>query len=720
MERVELCFHSRFDIKGSVIGTNEIMEIAGQFGTVGVTDYASILGWPELLREKNWRAKDAKLILGCEIPVAFKNGTHMVSFLAKNDLGRQSLCKLVMEAELHHKKKNDITITDEMLLNPEYRNGILLGGYEELICAIEDDAEDDILKILASDYDFFLLDVYDSGHEEAYKKMICLGDSMGKPIVATCRPYYINVEDKETYEILRWNRKEKEAISDRHFLSTAEMIEKLSFVSKEKAKEIVITNSNLIAAMCEEINFCREKQYPILANQEERLKKICYDKLVQSYGSRNQISEHLYSNTNQLPENIYSNMNQIPENYRNRVEWELSAIHKTKMEFVFLELRELLEKMNLKPWSISSRGVWGNSFVAYLCGLTEINPFDFDLSPYFAFGLHGDKPIDIVINLPYDRKSEAIEIASHLEGLDTVIKAGVYGTLGEKRAYNYICRFEEQRQIHYSDDKKEKICAKLRDVFHTRGVYPGGLIFIPKETDIPKQIPLGKVYGDEYSSYFSYYDLENSFYKQDLLGHDVPMLLHKMTEKTGVCLDSILFDDDNIMKLFQESEDGSFGCRGLYEFEKEYGIEILKITNPTCFVDLAKVLAFMHGTNVWENNMKILISEGIITIREAIATRDDIFEYLKRAGMADEIAFRITETVRKGQVASGRASLFWENAVSEMKNCNVPDWFISSCEKIRYMFSKAHTMSYARMIWREGFFKVYYPEIFSEVMREYK
>ena len=148
MERVELCFHSRFDIKGSVIGTNEIMEIAGQFGTVGVTDYASILGWPELLREKNWRAKDAKLILGCEIPVAFKNGTHMVSFLAKNDLGRQSLCKLVMEAELHHKKKNDITITDEMLLNPEYRDGILLGGYEELICAIEDDAEDDILKIL--------------------------------------------------------------------------------------------------------------------------------------------------------------------------------------------------------------------------------------------------------------------------------------------------------------------------------------------------------------------------------------------------------------------------------------------------------------------------------------------------------------------------------------------------------------------------------------------
>ncbi|MDD6656494.1 MAG: hypothetical protein PUE95_04215 [Lachnospiraceae bacterium] len=709
MERVELCFHSRFDIKGSVIGTNEIMEIAGQSGIVGVTDYASILGWPELLREKNWKAKDAKLILGCEIPVEFKNGTHMVTFLAKNDLGRQSLCKLVMESELHHKKKNVITITDEMLLNPEYRDGILLGGYEELICAIEDDAEDDILEILALDYDFFLLDVYDTGHEEAHKKMIRLGESMGKPVVATCRPYYINVEDKETYEILCWNRNEKEVISDRHFLSTAEMIEKLSIVSKEKAKEIVITNSNLVAAMCEEVDFCGKKQYPVLANQGERLKKICYDKLVQLYGSMNQI-----------PEKIYSNMNQIPENYRNRVEWELNAIHKTEMEFVFLELRELLEKMNLKPWNISNRGVWGNSFVAYLCELTEINPFDYDLSPYITFGLHGDKPIDIDINLPYNRKSEAIEIAAHLEGLDTVMKAGVYGTLGEKRAYNYICRFEEKRHIHYSDDEKEKICVKLRDVFHTRGVYPGGLIFIPKKTDIPRQIPLGKVYGDEYSSYFSYYDLENSFYKQDLLGHDVPMLLNKMSEKTEVSLDSISFEDDSIMKLFQESEDGSFGCRRLYEFENEYGIEILKITKPTCFMDLAKVLAFMHGTNVWENNMKILISEGIITIREAFATRDDLFDYLTRSDVSDEMAFRITETVRKGQVASGRASLFWENAVSEMKNCNVPDWFISSCEKIRYMFSRAHTISYARMIWREGFFKVYYPEIFSEIMSEYK
>lgn len=694
MNRVELCFHSKFDCKGSVLGTEDMMECAGEMGAIGITDFASILGWPQFKREKDNRAKDAKLILGCELPVIFKNGIHCVTCLVRNETGRNNLYQLITEGERTFKKGKMMRVTDEQLFCSDYREGILIGGDEELICAISEEASDDILEILAEDYDFLLVDVSDKEHIDGYKKIISLGVKLGKPVVATCKPHYFMKEDKVAYDILNWNQNHEWNNKDRHLYTTEEMLEKLHFVSKEKAVELVVKNSNIVADMCKEIRlFDSEKLYPILEHQDERLKELCYKKAAYFY----QVS-----------------VNALPKNVQKRIDWELRVIANTDMSFIFLQLNALLDRMNLKPYQISIRGVWGNSFVAYLCGLLDYNPMDYHLSPCLAYGIHGDKEIDINLNFPGNRQKEALRYLGESEGNQFSINAGVYGVYLKGRICDCICRYEEAYGMKISHEEQKILLEKLSNVYRTRGVYPGGTLLVPQNVDVSHYFPMAYIDKETCTSYFHYQDLESLFYKQDILGHQILELLNKMSEKTEVELNHISFEDEKVMKLFIcDEKEGSFGCEGLYEFSSKKSLNLLRGAKPLCFDDLIKVMAFMHGSGVWSSNMEALLSDGTISLKEAIASRDDMFDYLIKAGVDEGASYEITEYVRKGNVAN-QTSEFWEYAKEQMKENNVADWFIPFCEKIHYMIPRASAISYAQTVWREGFFKVYYPLIYED------
>lgn len=690
MERIELCCHSSLDSEGSMLAIKDIVDIAKQYGVVGITDYCNIMAWARILNEKKRFAKDSKVILGFEAPVRFNNGIHRVVMLAKDACGKNIIHRYAME--IHD---SDDFIEDEDMLAEANREGILLGGYEEIYAAISDGADDDdVLEILGGDYDFLLLDVEED--ESINKKIVRLGEKLDIPVVATCRPYYLNEQDRVANDVLRCANGKCVDAKNRQMLTTDQMLEKLSYLTKEEAYKVVVINSNYIADLCLEFDLFRsEKFYPKLENQNERLRKLCYENAKVIYKE-----------------------DTLSEAVTERIEWELKAIEKTGMAFAFLQTKEWLDKMRLKTSEISGRGVWMNSLVAHLCGISEIDPLKYDLSPYFIYGYEGKREIDININVQSDRIEEAHECVKGLEGNKTTLTAGVYGTYGKSHILNGIKLYEDKYKRIFLDDEKEYITEKIIKMCRKRGVNKACKVFIPENMNIPEDMPTSKLYDDTLT-YYDYHEIGDYFHEQYYMAHDGVMLLNKMAAMAGVSLDEISFEDEKIMQLFTTNENAEAYCYGMFEFKSEFSEMVLHIAKPKNFMELAKVLGMMHGTDIWIGNMEYLLKHRVIDVSEAIGSREDIYTYLIDKGMDKELAYYITENVRKGKVSRGRVPEFWEQAKLAMKEYDVDKWFIASCEKISYLFPKAHAISYAMMVWREGYFKVYYPEIYDKVTGEY-
>ncbi len=522
------------------------------------------------------------------------------------------------------------------------------------------------------------------------------------------------------------------------------MLEEFSYLGSEKAEEVVITNTNKIADMCEKISPVRpDKCPPVIENSDQTLRDICYTKAHEIYGEN------------------------LPEVVTERLERELNSIISNGFAVMYIIAQKLVWKSVEDGYLVGSRGSVGSSFVATMAGITEVNPLsphyicsnchyvDFDSElvksyagkagcdmpdrdcpvcgqklikegfdiPFETFlGFKGNKEPDIDLNFSGDYQSKAHKYTEVIFGDGQTFRAGTIGTLADKTAFGYVKNYYEERGVHKRNCEINRIVQGCVGVRRTTGQHPGGIIVLPLGEDIysftPVQHPANDMTTDIITTHFDYHSIDHNLLKLDILGHDDPTMIRMLQDLTGIDPTTIPLDNKEVMSLFQntsalgiEPEDirgCKLGALGIPEFGTDFAMQMLIDTKPQAFSDLVRIAGLSHGTDVWLGNAQTLIQEGKATISTAICTRDDIMTYLIGKGLDSEEAFTIMERVRKGAVANGKCKE-WPEYRQDMLDHGVPDWYVWSCEKIKYMFPKAHAAAYVMMAWRIAYCKVFYP-----------
>ena len=516
------------------------------------------------------------------------------------------------------------------------------------------------------------------------------------------------------------------------------MLAEFSYLGSEKAEEIVITNTNRIADMCEKISPVRpDKCPPVIPNSDKDLRKICYNRAHEIYGE------------------------ELPEVVTERLERELNSIISNGFAVMYIIAQKLVWKSNEDGYLVGSRGSVGSSFVATMAGITEVNPlsphyyckechyseFDsedvkpfgggagcdmpdkvcpkcgamlmkegFDI-PFETFlGFKGNKEPDIDLNFSGDYQGNAHRYTEVIFGKGQTFRAGTIGTLADKTAFGYVKNYFEERGQRKRVCEINRIVQGCVGVRRTTGQHPGGIIVLPLGEEIysftPVQHPANDQTTDIITTHFDYHSIDHNLLKLDILGHDDPTMIRMLEDLTGLDAKKIPLDDPEVMSLFTSTQalgitpeqigGCPLGALGIPEFGTEFVIQMLVDTKPKTFSDLVRISGLSHGTDVWLGNAQTLIQEGKATISTAICTRDDIMTYLIHMGLDSEESFTIMESVRKGKGLKPE----WEE---EMKKHDVPDWYIWSCKKIKYMFPKAHAAAYVMMAYRIAYCKVFYP-----------
>ncbi|MGN0395845.1 MAG: PolC-type DNA polymerase III, partial [Coprococcus sp.] len=718
-----------------------------------------------------------------------KGKTYHGIILAKNEIGRVNLYRLISES--HIKYFNRRPRMPMSLIN-KYREGLIIGSAceaGELFRALVDDAPDEEIVRLVNFYDY--LEIQPLGNNEFMmrskdrpctledlknynRKIVELGESFNKPVVATCDVHFLNPEDSIYRAIIMKSKGFDDADMQPplYFRTTDEMLAEFEYLGSEKAKEVVITNTNKIADMIEYIEPVRpDKAPPIIDKSDETLTQICYDKAHQIYGP------------------------DLPEMVEARLKRELNSIISNGFAVMYIIAQKLVWDSNDHGYLVGSRGSVGSSFVATMAGITEANPlpahyicpkchyvdFDSDLVkqysgmsgcdmpdmncpkcgeplikeghdiPFETFlGFNGDKEPDIDLNFSGEYQSKAHAYTEVLFGKGKAFRAGTVGTVAEKTAYGYVYNYfkdeikdqlraeamasgsmtpkeiekyvEENAIVKKRNCELERLAVGCTGVKRTTGQHPGGMIVLPRHEEIysftPIQKPANDMTTDIITSHFEYHSIDHNLLKLDILGHDDPTMIRRLEDLTGVDATTIKLDDKAVMSLFHGTEalgitpediNGiQLGSLGVPEFGTEFAMQMLIDANPTCFSDLVRIAGLAHGTDVWLGNAQELIKSGKCTISTAICCRDDIMVYLIHMGLDPGMSFKIMENVRKGMVAKGKCGN-WEEWKQEMTAHGVPDWYIWSCGKIKYMFPKAHAAAYVMMAWRIAWFKVNYP-----------
>ena len=529
-----------------------------------------------------------------------------------------------------------------------------------------------------------------------------------------------------------------------YFRTTDEMLEEFDYLGEEKAEEVVITNSNLIADRIEAISPVRpDKCPPVIENSDITLREICTRRAHELYGD-------------QLPAVVEERMNQ-----------ELDAIIGNGYAVMYMIAQKLVWKSVSDGYLVGSRGSVGSSFVAFLAGITEVNSLaphyrcekcfysDFDSEtvqqysggagcdmpdmvcpccgaplvkdgfdiPFETFlGFHGDKEPDIDLNFSSEYQARAHQYTEEIFGKGQTFKAGTIGTVKDKIAYGMVRSYAEERGFQKSRCEIDRLARGCSGVKRGTSQHPGGIIVLPKGEDIntftPVQHPANDMSSSIITTHFDYHSIDHNLLKLDELGHDDPTMIRELQDLTGLDPTKIPLDDKGVMSLFTSPEalglkpEDIFGWRvgslGIPEFGTGFVEDMLIDAQPKHFSDLIRIAGLGHGTDVWLGNAQTLIRNGVCTISSAICCRDDIMIYLIHKGLEPGTAFNIMENVRKGKVAKGACDK-WESWKQEMRAHDVPDWYIASCEKIMYMFPKAHAAAYVMMAWRIAYCKLYYP-----------
>ncbi len=684
---------------------------------------------------------------------------HIVLF-AKNQMGLRNLYQLISEANLNHFKKFPRIFKSELM---KLREGILVGSAcenNELFSAVIEGQSDEELERIASFYDYleiqptsnnrFMLTPKKEGEEpiagsfedllQFNRDIVALGERMNKMVVATGDVHFLNPEDEIYRHILLASKGFSDADSPNplYFRTTDEMLEEFSYLGAEKAQEVVVTNPNIIVDMCEEVRPVPHNLFaPKIENSVEDLKALVYGKMHQLYGEN------------------------PPELIVKRVETELGDIINCHYDVIYMSAQRLVQNSLENGYLVGSRGSVGSSIVAYMSGITEVNSFPphyrcpnesckyttFDVPkgfecgadlpdavcpkcgatfvkegfniPFETFlGFGGDKVPDIDLNFSGEYQARAHAYCTEMFGKSHVFRAGTVGTVADKTAYGYVKKYLEERGKSVSKAEESRLISGCMDVRQTTGQHPGGLVVIPQENEIwdfcPVQHPADDPESDQITTHFEYHSMEENLLKLDMLGHDDPTMIRKMEDMTGVVATTIPLDDKDTMSIFTSSKVlgyendpilGPTGAVAVPEFNTRFTREVLLDTKPTKFDFLVRISGYTHGTDVWLGNAKDLIVSGTARVDQTIGCRDDIMIYLISCGIPEQRAFKIMEAVRKGKGLP-------DGAEQEMKDAGVPDWYIGSCKKIKYLFPKAHAVAYVMMAFRIAWFKVNYPLAF--------
>ena len=714
----------------------------------------------EMLKERDIFNVDDIDKLGKLSPEAIKKlPSYHAILLAKNDIGRVNLYKMVSlsHIEYFHKRPK---IPKSLLM--ECREGIILGSAceaGEIYRAVLKNESQDKITRLVDFYDYLEIQPIgnnefmlrsDRGDEssinseedlrEINRKIVKLGEEFNKPVVATCDVHFLDPEDEIYRRIILAGKGFKDADNQPplYFRTTEEMLEEFSYLGREKAEEVVITNPNKIADMIEKISPVRpDKCPPVLENSDEDLRNICYEKAHSMYGPN------------------------LPKPVKDRLEHELKSIISNGFAVMYIIAQKLVWKSNEDGYLVGSRGSVGSSFVATMAGITEVNPLaphyycpncyfsDFDSEevkkyggssgcdmpdrlcpdcgqplmkdghdiPFETFlGFNGDKEPDIDLNFSGEYQSRAHDYTEVLFGKGYTFRAGTIGTLAEKTAFGYVKNYFEERGIYKRNVEIDRLVQGCVGIRRTTGQHPGGIIVLPHGENIysftPVQRPANDMNTKTITTHFDYHSIDHNLLKLDILGHDDPTMIRMLEDLTGIDAKKIRLDDEKVLSLFRDTSalgvspqdlDGcELGCLGIPEFGTDFVMQMVKDTKPKSFSDLVRISGLSHGTDVWLNNAQTLIQAGKCTLATAICTRDDIMTYLIATGVEPGKAFKIMESVRKGK---GLTSDMEEAMVA----AGVPDWYIWSCKQIKYMFPKAHAAAYVMMAFRIAYFKVYYP-----------
>ena len=716
----------------------------------------------EMLRERGMSTLEVNAMGTSSVQNVQKMPTYHAIILATCDQGRTNLYKLISLAHIKYYHRRPRIPKSEFI---RYRDGLLIGSAceaGELYRAILNGRPEEEISRLVNFYDYleiqplgnnaFLVRDEDSPVAsnddliEINKKIVRLGEQFHKPVVATCDVHFLDPEDEIYRRIIMAGQGFKDADEQAPLFlrTTEEMLKEFAYLGSEKAEEVVITNTNRIADMCEKISPVRpDKCPPVIENSDQMLRDICYNKAHKMYGDP------------------------LPEIVQERLDRELNSIISNGYAVMYIIAQKLVWKSNEDGYLVGSRGSVGSSFVATMSGITEVNPlhahylckhcqysdFDSDLVKSFSgrsgcdmpdklcprcgkplskegfdipfetfLGFKGNKEPDIDLNFSGEYQSKAHKYTEVIFGEGQTFKAGTIGTLADKTAFGYVKNYYEERGVHKRNCEIDRIVLGCVGVRRTTGQHPGGIVVLPMGEQIytftPVQHPANDMTVDITTTHFDYHSIDHNLLKLDILGHDDPTMIRMLQDLTGVDPTQIPLDDKAVMSLFQDTSalgitpddlvNCQLGALGIPEFGTDFAMGMLIDTQPKEFSDLVRIAGLSHGTDVWLGNAQTLIQEKKATISTAICTRDDIMIYLIGMGLDSEESFKIMENVRKGIVAKGKCDK-WPEWKQDMIDHNVPDWYIWSCEKIKYMFPKAHAAAYVMMAWRIAYCKVFYP-----------